>query len=112
MGWWKRGESQRPPLWKSSERRRRGFNFDHPSNVTTEHTQFIERGGDDVAVVVQCWWSYDPGQSIEPGHPDNGYGRGWTCDKVTAAREDDETAVELTETEEQQAIKEGREQLT
>ena len=44
----------------------------------------LERGEAEVAALLEIEWSYSRGEFIEPGHSRDGYGRGWSCDRLTA----------------------------
>jgi hypothetical protein len=68
--------------------------------VETTHRQHLDRGEDEIEVTVTCQWSFNPGETIEPGHSFNGYGKGWECDEVTAV-DDNGNRIELTPREHQ-----------
>jgi hypothetical protein len=41
-----------------------------------------EREGDEHTYTIDVQTSYNPGEHIEPGHPFNGYGRGWHVEHI------------------------------
>lgn len=59
----------------------------------------LERGEDEVSAELEIEWTYSRGEYLEPGHSCNGYGRGWSCSRITATV--DGKPVQLTEEEEQ-----------
>lgn len=66
--------------------------------AVTDVDETIERDGEEIPIVLDVAWSFDPGEFVEACHPCNGYGRGWYPD-ITARDPKTGAAIELTDDE-------------
>mgnify|MGYP001554559866 CR=1 FL=1 len=70
----------------------------HPMPVTHTIDVTLDREDGESPVTLEVRWTHDRGVYLEPNHPRNGYGRGWSCE-LRAWRAGTNDELPLTEAE-------------